>query len=126
MYFAETNGSLTLILEGKEQIATLKAKVVLPRKSIKNMQFMPVFKEWRNWQVRMPGTYAPKLLMAGSYWTEEGWDFVYAKKPRGFVKPELHEVLVVETDLNRYRRVIVAIPKKRAEELVTWWKSGKK
>lgn len=121
MYITETNATLTVILEGREQVAALKARIAMPKKTIKNIGYAEVFNDWRNWEVRMPGTYAPNLLMAGSYWTEEGWDFVYAKKPKGFVHPELHGVLVIETDLNRYRRVIVACPKKRADEIIAWW-----
>lgn len=122
MYFTTTNQTLTMILEGREQIAALKAKVAAPKKSIKSINFYEEFTDWRKWEVRMPGTYAPKLLMAGSYWTEHGWDFIYAKKPQGFIKPILHNVMVIETDLTRYNRIIVGCGKKQFKELADWLK----
>lgn len=120
MYFSTTNQVLTLVLEGREQIAALKAKVVVPKKSIKTVEFVEEFSDWRKWEVRMPGTYAPRLLMAGSYWTEQGWDFIYAKKPHGFIKPRLEKVLVIETSLTKYNRLIVGINKKQAQEIIDW------
>ncbi|MDQ3093758.1 MAG: hypothetical protein M3Q70_01090 [bacterium] len=122
MYITETNDTLSVILEGGEQIAALKARVRIPKRAIQKISYAERFNDWRNWEVRMPGTYAPKLLMAGSYWTEEGWDFVYAKKPKGFVKPVVEDVLVIETDINRFRRVIITCSKERTDELLAWWK----
>jgi hypothetical protein len=108
------------VLEGREQIAALKAKVVVPKKSIKAVEYVEIFSDWRKWEVRMPGTYAPRLLMAGSYWTEQGWDFIYAKKPHGSIKPRLEKVLVIETSLTKYNRLIVGISKKQAQAIIDW------
>lgn len=69
----------------------------------------------------MPGTHAPKLLLAGSYWTEEGWDFLYVKRPRGILSPRVENVLVIETDQNRYSRVIVSIEPEESGQLLKWW-----
>jgi hypothetical protein len=101
----------------------LRAKISLPKKDITSIHFEPSFSDWRKWEVRMPGTHAPRLLLAGSYWTEEGWDFMYIRRPqRGLFKPEVENVLVIETDQNRYRRVIVSYGAKDADKIVKWWK----
>lgn len=110
-------------LHGKEQVAALRAKVCAPKETITSIRFVPVFEEWRKWQMRMPGTYAPQLLMAGSYWTEEGWDFIYAKRPKGFYKPRLENVLVVETTENKFRRIIVGCDEAKAQEIIAWWQN---
>ncbi len=68
----------------------------------------------------MPGSYLPRWIMAGSYWSDDGWDFVYAKKPRGMLKPILHNVLVVTTTKDRYKRIIVEITKENANEITHW------
>lgn len=109
-------------LHGREQVAALRAKVTTLKDTITGVRFEPLFEDWRKWQIRMPGTYAPRLLMAGSYWTEEGWDFIYAKRPRGFYKPCLENVLVIETTENRFRRIIIGCDEAKAEEIITWWR----
>ena len=126
MYFTRTNETLCVILEGREQITALKAKVAIPKTSIISMSWHDVFKDWRTWEVRMPGSYLPKWIMAGSFWTEEGWDFVYGRRPRGVLRPELHKVLVIETDMKKFKRVIIGTGKKDAAEIIDWWKAGAK
>jgi hypothetical protein len=84
---------------------------------------MPVFDEWRRWEVRMPGASIPGHLVAGSYWTEEGWDFVYVVNPRGFIKPKADNVLVIETSQSRYKRIILSYDEAEAKKIVSWWKS---
>jgi hypothetical protein len=125
MYITTTNQSLNIILEGGEQIAALKAKVMLPKKIIKSITWYEHFNDWCNWEVRIGGSYVPRWLMAGSYWTEQGWDFVYANKPKGMVKPRLDNVMVVETNQNRYHRVIITGTKKQTNQLLKWWKLKK-
>lgn len=124
MYVTTTNSALSVILEGKEQLFSFKASVVVPRSSIVSLRFEKEFSDWRSIEIRMPGSYVPAWLMAGSFWTEEGWDFVFSKKPKGVVRPVLNNVLVIETDLTRFRRVIVGMPATRANELINWWKSS--
>jgi hypothetical protein len=115
--------ALTIELHGREQFWALRAKVLVDHSSITNMRFEPMFQDWRKWQVRMPGTHAPKLLLAGSYWTEEGWDFLYIKRPIGFLKPKVENVLVIETSQDKYRRLIISVDKKLATGIVKWWKT---
>ncbi len=126
MKISTTTKEFALELHGKEQFWALRAKIHVPLASIEQISFEPSFKDWRKWQVRMPGTHAPKLLMAGSYWTEEGWDFLYAKRPNGLYKPELSNVLVVQTDQNKYKRIIINSTKQEAAEVIRWWKDSKK
>lgn len=112
---------LCLILHGREQFWALRAKVGIDRKNIKNIRFEKTFQDWRKMEVRMPGASIPGRLVAGSYMTEKGWDFIYLKNPKGFVKPKAENVLVIETDQNRYKRVIVNYDQNEAKKILAWW-----
>ena len=68
----------------------------------------------------MPGTYAPGILAAGSFLTEDGWDFMYVLKPKGFMNPVMQKVLVIETDQKRYRRLILSLEHAEAQKVLTW------
>jgi hypothetical protein len=69
----------------------------------------------------MPGASIPGHLVAGSYWTEEGWDFIYIINPRGVYKPVADDVLVIETNQNRYARILLSTDAKEASRVVKWW-----
>lgn len=121
----DDKASLVIILQGREQMWALRAKITVPRKNITDIRFEPKFQDWRKWEVRMPGTALPKVLLAGSYWTEEGWDFLYLKKPHhGLFKPVIEDVLVVETDQNRYQRLLLSCDRANANRVMRWYKSS--
>lgn len=122
MYYTLTNNTLAFILEGVEQVAALRAKIPIDKKDIISVKWHDVFSEWNTLLVRMPGSYLPRWIMAGSYWSDDGWDFVYAKKPRGMLKPILHKVLVVTTSKDRYKRIIIETTKENSQEIINWWK----
>lgn len=121
MYYTLTKSTLAIILEGSEQILALRAKINVEKDDIVDAQWYDVFSDWESMMVRMPGSYLPHWIMAGSYWTENGWDFIFAKKPRGMMRPILHEVLVLTTKKSRYRRLIVKFSKENAQEIIAWW-----
>lgn len=125
MIISTSKYGLSIELHGREQFWSLRAKINIPINSIQKIKFYENFQDWRKWQIRMPGTNAPKLLLAGSYWTEEGWDFIYAKRPVGIYKPKLSDVLLIETNLNRYNRVIISINKDKADDVSDWWRKEK-
>lgn len=121
MIFRTDKSALTIELHGKEQFFAIKAKVVVAKKDIQRIEYLESFRDWRKWEVRMPGAGIPKYLMAGSFWTEEGWDFIYVNKPNKFVNPTVNNVLYVETTQNRYKRLIISCPRIEADQLITWF-----
>ncbi|MBA2278850.1 hypothetical protein H0V99_00190 [Candidatus Saccharibacteria bacterium] len=121
MIITTNKTGICLELHGREQLWSLRAKINVPKDTIQDVRFEPKFQDWRKWEVRMPGSGAPRILLAGSYWTEEGWDFLYVKKPGGYYKPPVEDVLVIETSENRYRRIIVTIEAKEANQIIKWW-----
>lgn len=123
MYTMTTADSITFVMEGSEQVLSLRAKISVNRKDITKVSWHDRFSDWPKMQVRMPGTYLPRWIMAGSYYSDEGWDFVLAKKPKGMMQPVLFDVLVVETKLDRYKRIIIRTDKAKADEVISWWKN---
>jgi hypothetical protein len=120
MIFSTTKKDLTIVLQRQEQVWALKAKLVVAKKDITKIEYQEIFKDWRKWEVRLPGTGAPGILVAGSFWTEEGWDFLYLKRPHGWRRPFVHNVLVIETNQDRYRRIILSVPKEAVKDVLKW------
>ena len=123
MYTQTTNRSITFILEGIEQVLALRAKISVEKKDIVSVNWYDKFNDWPDMMVRMPGSYLPAWVMAGSYWNDEGWDFVLAKKPKGLLSPILFDVLVVETNKQRYKRIILKMKQDKAEGVIAWFES---
>ena len=122
MYYTFTTTAVSFILEGTEQVAALRAKVRVEKSDITDVAWYSVFSDWNSMMVRMPGSYLPRWIMAGSYWSDEGWDFVYARKPRGMMKPILHKIMVITTSKDKYRRIILETSKENMQEILHWWK----
>lgn len=120
-----TTRSKTLViqLEGMECVYALRRKLVVPKSSIVSVTWQPEFTDWRRPEFRLPGSFLPGAIIAGSFYTKQGWDFIYSTKPRGWTHPTLSGVMVVETNKKRYARVIVGVPESMAKEVATWHKS---
>lgn len=111
---------LRIELEGPEQVWAMKATLDIPKKHILYAEWCEVFDEWKKWEVRLPGTYAPGILAAGSFWTEDGWDFLYISHPKGFTNPVARQVLHIETDMKKYRRYVLSMEHSEAQKVLTW------
>ena len=125
MYYTLTTTTISFILEGPEQVAALRAKVSVDKDDIISVEFHEVFNDWHGMLVRLPGSYLPRWIMAGSYWTDEGWYFVYAKKPRKILKPVLQNVLVVTTKKDKFKYLVIESNSDDAKEIINWWKEKK-
>jgi hypothetical protein len=117
-----TTQTLSIVLEGAEQVTALRAKITIEKKDIISVSWHDAFNSWPSWQLRMPGSYLPSWLMAGSYWSGSNWDFVYAKNPKGMIRPILQNVIVIMTKNERYRRIIFQTTKDSYKEIDTWYK----
>lgn len=124
MNFITTKKNLTIALHGREQMYALKAKVVVTKKDIKLLEYKDVFKDWRRWEVRMPSASIPGRVVAGSYWTEKGWDFLYLVNFHGWRRPFVHNVLYIETKLPKYKRIIISATKKEVAHVLKWAKNN--
>ena len=125
MYTLTTKDNLSFVLEGTEQVLAFRAKVTVALSDILSISWHEKFNDWPSLQVRMPGSYLPAWVMAGSYWNDDGWDFVLAKKPKGFLLPMLFDVLVIETSKPKYRRIIVQMSQLKARKIISWVEESK-
>lgn len=123
MKFVIQKSELSIVLEGREQFWALKNKIVVRRRDINSIRYVEEFRAWRKWELRLPGTGLPGVLVAGSFWTEQGWDFLYLVNPKGITNPIAFDVIVIETKLSKYRRIIVNCSAEQAAEVIAW--SGK-
>lgn len=127
MKFITSAKELTIVLDRKEQIAAFKAKIVIKKSGITSLTWHNVFSDWRKWEVRLPGASIPRRLIAGSYLTEKGWDFLYLRHPVGFRKPKVADVAVLELkDHARYERVVLSMSKLDFDHLAKWQKTRAK
>jgi hypothetical protein len=122
MRFITDKNSLTIELTRREQIRALKAKIKIEKSDVADVNFKELFKDWRNWEVRLTAAGLPGRLVAGSYWTEEGWDFLYLRDPHGLRRAFVHNVLCIETNKHKYKRIIVSCSKKEAKKIIVWAK----
>ena len=122
MKFVTDKKALVIELHGREQVWALKAKLCINKKDIKNIEYKDVFKDWKKWEVRLPGTGMPGKLVAGSFWTEDGWDFLYLTNPHGWLNPFVHNVLYIETKLQKFKRIIVSCNKEDVKDVLKWAK----
>lgn len=109
---------LIVTLQGSEIIYSLRRKIYLDIDSINSVKWYKELIPWSSWQVRAPGTYLPGLIMSGSFLTRNGWDFVYVERPKGWTRPTLQNVLVIRTQRNRYRRIILNMSEQEAKVLI--------
>ena len=120
MRFSTAKSQLVIEFHGREQIWALKTKVSVLKKHIVRVEYKPIFRDWRKWEVRLPGTGMPGKLIAGSFWTEEGWDFLYLKNPKGWLNPIVYNVLYIETTDKKYHRIILSCPADEAGMVTEW------
>lgn len=122
MRFITDKKAVTIELHGREQLWALKAKIQVNKKDIIKVEYLDVFNDWRKWEVRLPGTGLPGKMVAGSFWTEEGWDFLYLTNPHGWLNPFVHNVLYIETKQQKYKRIIISCSLDDAKAVITWAK----
>src|SRR5690348_11153463 len=106
MRFIPGDDTLTLQLQGAERFWALTSSITIRREDIVNVRFEPEFSDWIRPEFRLPGTGLPGILVAGSFKTAAGWDFLYLRRPRGYwANMVAYNVVVVETNLKRYQRI---------------------
>ncbi|MBT3273754.1 MAG: hypothetical protein HN368_11395 [Spirochaetales bacterium] len=112
--------SLTIDLEGPEILFALRQNVFVRKLDIANISFHARFQDWDKMELRLPGSYMPGVLLAGSYFTGKGWDFFYLKKPRGLFNPYCTDVLVIETLISKFKRIAVSSNAQDASRVIAW------
>lgn len=127
MKFVTTPKELSIILDRREQLAAFKAKIVISKSDIADLAWHDVFSDWRRWEVRLPGASIPRRLIAGSYWTEAGWDFLYLRRPVGLRAPRVTDVLVITlNNHHKYQRIAVSAEYSDFKLIKKWFETRAK
>lgn len=107
--------SISIALEGKERVWSLKKQVELKAEHITNVEWMSgTVNRSRLGGFRAPGTGVPKTFYAGSIYRKSGWEFWYLKaRQPGY--------LVITTDQKRYRVVRITVSEKTGLAVREWF-----
>ena len=93
------NGSLRIEFEGIEKVLCLKCVIEIPLKHIKKVSIEKPKRSWSD--IRLPGTWIPRVIRAGTYYTSRGKEFWYMPRKK---KP-----LVIELREGDYKRIILGL-----------------
>lgn len=117
-----SDDQLVVQLTKRESIYAMRQRLTVPKSSISTIEWLDEFRDWRTYEFRAPGSYLPGVIIAGSFYSPQGWDFVYASKPNGWTRPLLKDVLVITTSKRRFKRIILKLHEDEAKRIIAWLK----
>ena len=120
MRFLIDQHSLVVDLEGHEVMLAMIGKIEINKADIVRVEYHEEFADWRPLELRMPGTGIPGVIAAGSFLTDRGWDFLYLTDMKNIFSQVTRNVLVVETKVKRYRRIIVTCGREAVSHVLEW------
>ncbi|HEX5166308.1 MAG TPA: hypothetical protein VFV93_12980 [Thermomicrobiales bacterium] len=92
---------LVVRLSGWESVWALRRKIVVPLRSVLGASAGTVHSKLPR-GIRLPGTFVPKLITAGSYWRKsEGWSFWSVRDERKAIDIRLRDT--------RFVRIVVQV-----------------
>ena len=91
------NAALVVELNRKESVLAIKRNIVVPLKNIRKVHRKVPKTVWK--ELRMPGTFFPEIIKAGTYYTPRGKEFWYLKRN--------DMPLVVEIKGHNYKRLVL-------------------
>jgi hypothetical protein len=115
--------ALTIALEGWERVWTLRRRVIIPRGKI-------VHAEWHagpfeiHAGLRLAGTSVPGVTTAGTFHGQGMKQFLYLRRPRGWGRKTIENVLVLDLHDMFYHRVVLSCPEAEAARVIAWVKAG--
>jgi hypothetical protein len=96
---------LKIEFEGLERILGFKKLLKVLLRDISQAVIGELSKSWRD--IRAPGTYFPRLIKAGTYYTPRGKEFWYLTKGK--------TPLTIELKKGEYKRIIIGLNESEAE-----------
>jgi hypothetical protein len=105
------NGVLRLRLEGWEKFLAVKRTIELPLSHVRSVSTSAPRSGF--WDIRMPGSFLPGVIKAGTYYSKRGKEFWYATRKGGW--------LVIELKGESYRRIVLT-----TKENAKWMRKLKK
>jgi len=120
----ELNGDeLTVALEGWERMWALRRRLIIPRGKI-------VHAEWHGepfaprTSLRLAGTAVPGVLAAGTFYGQRMKQFLYLRRPQGFIRATAANVLVLDLHDMFYGRVVLSCAEADARRVIGWAKAA--
>ncbi|MGH9130418.1 MAG: hypothetical protein ACRDWV_01830 [Acidimicrobiales bacterium] len=97
-----TSTTLRVVIEGADKVLALKGSLEVPLSHVKGARADP--EAARGWQgLRLPGSYIPGLITAGSFRKDGEWSFFDVHRPGN--------ALVIELDGHEhYSRLVIEVP----------------
>ena len=100
MKLSKNHVSLKVELSIAEKIVSLRGSLEIPLKNIREARAKrPETCWWRD--IRMPGTYFPGLIKAGTYYTRNGKEFWFVVKGKDY--------LTIELENESYKRIVLGV-----------------
>ena len=91
---------------GLERILGFKRLFEVPLEDVSRVTVEKPPRSWRD--IRSPGTYIPGLIRAGTYYTPRGKEFWYLSAGK--------TPLIIELKSGEYKRIILGLDKREAED----------
>ncbi len=83
-----------------DKILSIRGSLQIPLKNIREATTKPPETRW--WRdIRMPGTYIPGLIKAGTYYTKNGKEFWFVIKGKNY--------LTIELENESYQRIVLGL-----------------
>jgi len=92
------DGTVTLTPRGLMRVWAFRRRISIPLRSIRSVRVAPDARELPK-GLRLPGTAIPGLILAGTFLKRGEWSFYALRDGK--------DVLLLELDEHRYRRVVI-------------------
>jgi hypothetical protein len=124
MRFELNGGELTVTLQGWERMWALRRRLIIPRGDI-------VHAEWHSepfelqTSLRLGGTSVPGVLVAGTFYGQGMKQFLYLRRPQGWRRVTVANVLVLDLHDMFYHRVVLSCPEADAQRVIAWTRAAR-
>jgi hypothetical protein len=114
--------ALTIAFEGWERVWALRRRLIIPRGKIVHAQWhAEPFKIHAG--LRLAGTAVPGVLAAGTFFGQGVKQFLYLRRPKGWLRATAANVLVLDLHDMFYGRVVLSCQEADAARVVAWTKA---
>jgi hypothetical protein len=116
------NGELTVALQGWERVWALRRRLIIPRRKI-------VHAEWHSGpyelhtSLRLAGTALPGVIAAGTFYGQGMKQFLYLRRPQGWRRATVANVLVLDLHGMFYHRLVLSCAEADARRVIAWAKA---
>jgi hypothetical protein len=118
-----SDDTLTIALEGWERVWALRRRVIIPRAKIVHAQWHAEPFEIHA-SLRLAGTGLPGVITAGTFFGQGMKQFLYIRRPQGWIRGTAANVLVLDLHGMFYGRVVLSCTAEDAARVLDWVKAA--